>query len=255
MAEVLADMAESVSRHPYMVAGGVAAILLLGLMGSRRPTAPGELSDDVKKSLIDADVQSQQIDAAARIANGQSRAGVQTAVAQARAGVAMAGIQANADQFGMRQSTIQNRDSIAGQRAIAGMETRTAAQLANINSDLQRQLQAADLQWQSWKAQYDDAYNRWELPRLLEYYSAQDMLAYKQARATAPYYAQQSQWLVRHGIQPVGFGSTFGASAGQSLGSQIGPILQSIIGAVGSYFGGSAGGAAGGAIGGGTAGL
>lgn len=245
MSEMLAEVADSVSRHPYMVAGGVATILLLGMLGSRKTGAPGELSDDIKKTLIEADVQSQQIDAAARIANGQAKAGVQTAVAQARAGVAMAGIQANADQFGMRQSTIQNRDSIAGERAVAKMGYQSASELANINSALQRQLQAADLQWQSWKAQYDDAYNRWELPRLLEYYSAQDMLAYKQARATAPYYAQQTQWLVRHGVAPMGspygsFGDRIAASAapaiGQAAGSATTGAIEGILKGIASLF-------------------
>lgn len=243
MSNVFAPIADGISRYPLAVAGGVGALLLLGLLSKSGGKSSGGISDAIAGKLIDADVQKAQIAAQQNIATAATMGSVQAAVAQAKASISIAGIQSASDQFATSNSTIQNRERLSVDRELGLKSFDTQKDLANIDSTLKRALQASQIAFDQWRTQIEDQFSRWSLPKILDYQRSQDLIGLKMTRASSPYIGAQNQWLIRKG-----YGPSYSPSYGIGGSGVTGQDVQGIAGAIamlgrmaGDYFGGGGG--------------
>lgn len=237
LAEVASSTSKVIGKHPYIVAGGVGVVALLFLAGGRKSSPPpGGMSEELKAKLIDADIQSQQIAASANVTNRQTQAGLAATKAQQAAGVRLAGIQSATDIFGLKQGTIQARDSNRTQLNLANIQSALESSLAEKQFGFQRWSQNAGQEYSKWAQESQQAFDAQQAGAMYDYQRSADAWNYKIAKASAPYLGAQNAWLVRHGqsYQQPGFGSGFGQSLGQGLGQATSGGVNSLFSVLGT---------------------
>jgi hypothetical protein len=258
----LAEIADStknvISKHPYLVAGGVGVVVLLFAVSGKKQAIPaGGMSENLKAKMIDADIQSQQIAASANVTNRQTAAGLAAAKAQQSAGVRLAGIQSATDIFGLKQGTIQARDSNRTQLNLANVQSALENSIADKQFSFQRWSQQSGQDFSKWSQTADQDFARWaqtsqqdfeqsQANMLFDYQKSADAWNYKIAKASAPYLGAQNAWLVRHGSYmqnqnsgsgfSQGFAQTFGQGTGQAASSGMNSIISAISAAIAAIF-------------------